>query len=99
MRAECAASASPREPEFEWSDAYPLTSNDAAATARVRAVFDGWFGERSTDLDPVSASEDFSVIPDALGAPYCYWGLGDPSTRRPLRPIIIRPSPPTCSPR
>lgn len=76
VRAECAASASPHEPEFEWYDAYPLTSNDAAATARVRAVFDGWFGERATDMEPVSASEDFSVIPDALGVPYCYWGLG-----------------------
>jgi len=76
VRAECAASASPREPEFEWYDAYPLTSNDAAATARVRAAFDGWFGERATNMEPVSASEDFSVIPDALGVPYCYWGLG-----------------------
>lgn len=42
----------------------------------MRAAFDGWFGERATDMEPVSASEDFSVIPDALGVPYCYWGLG-----------------------
>ncbi|MDO5512003.1 amidohydrolase [Corynebacterium sp.] len=76
VRAECAASASPREPDFEWYDTYPLTSNDPASTSRVRAAFEGWFGERVVDMEPVSASEDFSVIPDALGTPYCYWGLG-----------------------
>ena len=27
-------------------------------------------------MDQVTASEDFSTIPDAFGAPYCYWGLG-----------------------
>lgn len=45
-------------------------------TARVRAAFDNYFGENSLDLDPVPASEDFSVIPDAFGSPYTYWGLG-----------------------
>lgn len=25
---------------------------------------------------PVTASEDFSIVPDAFGAPYCYWGVG-----------------------
>ncbi|MDO5670259.1 MAG: amidohydrolase [Corynebacterium sp.] len=76
VRAECAASASPQEPEFEWYDSYPLTSNDPDATARVRGAFDEFFGERAVDMEPVSASEDFSVIPDSLGVPYCYWGLG-----------------------
>ena len=27
-------------------------------------------------MDPVTASEDFSTIPDAFGVPYCYWGFG-----------------------
>ena len=55
---------------------YPLTDNDPAATARVRAAFDTYFGAASVDLDPVPASEDFSLIPDALGVPYTFWGLG-----------------------
>lgn len=76
VRAECLASGSPRDPEFDWYDAYPLTSNDPSATARVRAAFDDYFGVRSVDMEAVAASEDFSVIPDALGVPYCYWGLG-----------------------
>ena len=33
-------------------------------------------GAASVDLDPVPASEDFSIIPDALGVPYTFWGLG-----------------------
>jgi hippurate hydrolase len=28
------------------------------------------------DLGLVTASEDFSNIPDALGTPYTYWGVG-----------------------
>lgn len=37
---------------------------------------DVYFGQDSTDLTPVPASEDFSIIPDAFGTPYTYWGLG-----------------------
>lgn len=83
VRAECVAARSPREPEFEYFDEYPLTHNDVSSTQRVRDAFDAHFGEQSVDLAQVPASEDFSVIPDALGVPYCYWGLGgfaDPST-------------------
>lgn len=76
VRGECEVARSPREPEFEYYDHYPLTLNDDNATATVRAAFDERFGELSTDLDPVPASEDFSVIPDALGVPYTFWGLG-----------------------
>lgn len=76
VRAECAAAGAPREPEITYYDEYPLTDNDPAATARVRAAFDTYFGAASVDLDPVPASEDFSIIPDALGVPYTFWGLG-----------------------
>ena len=76
VRSECDGARSPREPEFEYYDVYPLTDNDEAATKRVRGAFDDFFGDASTDLAPVPASEDFSVIPDALGVPYVYWGVG-----------------------
>ena len=56
---------------------YPLTFNDPHVTARVRAAFEEHFGaDRVLELDPVPTSEDFSVIPDAFGTPYTYWGLG-----------------------
>lgn len=43
----------------------------------VRRAFEAHFGpDRVHDLARVPASEDFSVIPDAFGVPYTYWGLG-----------------------
>jgi amidohydrolase len=80
--AECQASRSPAEPEFELFDRFPPTHNDAATTARVRAAFDGLFGDRAQDLPLQTASEDFSDIPNALSVPYTYWGIGgiDPGT-------------------
>ena len=76
VRAECEAARSPRPPQFRYYDRYPLTHNHAEPTARVRAAFDAYFGEDSVEMAPVAASEDFSIIPDAFGCPYSYWGLG-----------------------
>ncbi|GAB3942492.1 amidohydrolase [Corynebacterium tapiri] len=73
---ECEGARSPKEPEFEYYDSYPLTDNNEDATGHVRAAFDEYFGEESGDLAPVPASEDFSIIPDSLEVPYTYWGLG-----------------------
>jgi amidohydrolase len=80
--AECQASRSPKEPEFELFDRFPPTQNDPVTTARVRAAFDAQFHDRSKDLPLQTASEDFSDIPSALSAPYTYWGIGgiDPAT-------------------
>ena len=74
--AECQASDSPREPEFELYANFPLTVNDDAVTARVEAAFSEYFGDRAQTMPAGSASEDFSDIPAALGAPYTYWGFG-----------------------
>jgi hippurate hydrolase len=84
VTAECAASGSPREPEFEQFAGYPLTDNDAETTARVAAAFTEFFGDRATELPRQTASEDFSDIPTALGARYTYWGIGgvDPARYR-----------------
>ena len=84
VTAECQASRSPRDPDFELFDRFPPTQNDPATTARVRAAFDGFFGDRAHDLPLQSASEDFSDIPNALSVPYTYWGIGgiDPATYR-----------------
>ncbi len=76
VRAECVAARSPQEPEFTYYDRYPLTDNDGDATSTVREAFDAYFGDEACDLDAVPTSEGFSIIPDALGVPYTYWGLG-----------------------
>ena len=82
ITAECQASGSPKEAEFEVLDHFPVTDNDPTVTARVRAAFDSFFGERACDLPPQTASEDFSDVPHAFNAPYSYWGIGgiDPGT-------------------
>jgi amidohydrolase len=76
VRAECQASGSPAEPEFELFDRFPLTENDAATTDRVATAFADFFGERAEPVGSQSASEDFSDIPTALGVPYTYWFVG-----------------------
>jgi hippurate hydrolase len=76
VQAECDAARSPQPPTFEYYDQYPLTSNDAEVGARVRSAFQRQFADHVVDLGRVTASEDFSRIPDALGTPYFYWGVG-----------------------
>jgi hippurate hydrolase len=77
VRAECDASGSPQPPEFEYYDQYPLTENDREVTEKVASAFVEHFGADNVfDLGRVTASEDFSHIPDAFGTPYTYWGVG-----------------------
>ena len=80
--AECQASGCPKPADYELFDRFPLTDNDAGTTEKVAAAFASYFGERATALPMQTASEDFSDIPAALGAPCCYWGIGgvDPAT-------------------
>jgi hippurate hydrolase len=76
VTAECEASRSPRAPEFEMFDQFPLTENDPQVTERVADAFAGYFGDEAGELPLQTASEDFSDIPRALGVPYSYWGIG-----------------------
>jgi amidohydrolase len=76
VRAECQASGSPKDPEFETTLSFPVTDNNAAATQRVAGAFADHFGDHATEIPKQTVSEDFSKIPDAVGAPYCYWALG-----------------------
>ena len=85
VKGECSAAGSPREPEFEYYDQFPLTSNDAAVTERVRTAFTARFGaEAVRTAERQTASEDFSRIPDAFDVPYTFWLLGgaDPDAYR-----------------
>lgn len=74
--AECQASDSPKEPEFDFYDQFPVTDNDETATTRAHDAFIEHFGDRALTIPPVAASEDFSDIPRALGVPYTYWMFG-----------------------
>ncbi|MES2004819.1 MAG: amidohydrolase [Bacteroidota bacterium] len=74
--AECAASNAPRDPEFTTLDSYPVTENDAIATARVAEAFHAQFGDKSYETQPASASEDFSVFGRNWKVPYVFWFVG-----------------------
>ena len=74
--AECQASGCPRDPDFELFDRFPLTTNDAGTTALVTAAFAEFFGDKAGPMGQQTAGEDFSDVPNALGVPYTYWGVG-----------------------
>lgn len=76
VRAECQASGSPEEPEFERTAAFPPTVNDEEATRRVADAFAAHFGDDAHTIDLQTASEDMSEIPAAFGVPFTYWGIG-----------------------
>ena len=77
VRAECEAAGSPQPPTFEYYDQFPLTDNDPEVSTTVTQAFRAHFGDdRVISLGRITASEDFSRIPDAFGTPYTYWGLG-----------------------
>ncbi|MGI9125755.1 MAG: peptidase dimerization domain-containing protein, partial [Mycobacterium sp.] len=85
VTAECAASNSTKDPEFEYFDHAPLTDNDPGVTATVAEAFCGFFGEDAIFQPPrVLGSEDFSDIANGLKAPYAFWFFGgtDPEAFR-----------------
>jgi hippurate hydrolase len=85
VRGECAASGSPREPDFDIVEKAPLTDNDAEVTARVTDAFTATFGAETMLPPPlVTGSEDFSDLARGVHAPYSFWLLGgaDPETYR-----------------
>ena len=78
VRGECAAAGAEREPEFTYYDHYPLTCNDKSANEIITEKFKAYFGPQSVTANGkgATASEDFSVIPDAYRIPYVYWFVG-----------------------
>ena len=84
VRAECDASGSPKPPEFEYTDAFPLTENSPEVHDRVSTALTEHFGDRAVEMEPSTGSEDFSDIPNAFGVPYLFWIWGgfDPDTYR-----------------
>jgi amidohydrolase len=76
IRAECQASGSPKDPDFETLASFPLLDNDPATTARVAAAFAEHFGDHALTIDRQTVSEDFGIIPGAAGTPYTYWSIG-----------------------
>lgn len=77
VAAECAASGSPREPDFDIFEQAPITDNDTDVTARVDTAFTAVFGSEAMTTAPrVIGSEDFSDIARGVDAPYTFWLFG-----------------------
>jgi amidohydrolase len=74
--AECTASGAPREPEFSTLNSFPLTVNDAAATAHLAEAFTQWFGARVFEAPRATGSEDFGVFGTKWGVPSVFWFTG-----------------------
>ncbi|MCX5192582.1 amidohydrolase [Streptomyces sp. NBC_00249] len=84
VRAECAASGCPREPEIVRESSSPVTHPDPATTATVREAHTARLGaERVAMWPPSLATEDFGLFGDAgrsvhgaEGVRLAYWMLG-----------------------
>jgi hippurate hydrolase len=63
---------------LEWHRAYPVTVNDPAEAAFVRATFAQTFGPaRSLETPPIMGSEDFSYFAQHVPAAFAFLGGGD----------------------
>ena len=70
VTAECAASNSPRDPDFEFLDRAPLTDNDLDVTARVDNAFAGVFGDRVVVPPRCWAAKISATLPGSGSAVY-----------------------------
>ena len=82
VTAECQASDTPKPPEFEYYDQFPLTNNTQEVYEHVSAAFGEFYGDRSKLMVPSTGSEDFSDIPVALGVPFLFWNFGSIDPKR-----------------
>jgi len=77
LEAEANASGAPKPPEYSVLSQFPLTRNDAAATRKVVAALERHFGtDRVHEIEPATASEDFSLFGAAWGVPAVFWVVG-----------------------
>ena len=76
--AECEASGSLKihEPLIKTIMHAPPTVNDMASATILKTAFEGYFGDRTIGSDPFGASEDFSYLASACGAPYVFYMYG-----------------------
>ena len=83
VRAEASASASPKAPDLEPYDVFPLTVNDPDATERVAGTLREVLGADNTIAsEPVMGSEDFGLFGRDAGVPSVFWFIGSMDPER-----------------
>ena len=97
VRGECAAAGSPKEPDFEFYDQFPLTSNDAAANDRITKAFEAHFDQGQVyqaEPAPPRRTSASSPRPSASRTPTGRWAarIRTPTGRRSPRAPLPRRS-------
>jgi amidohydrolase len=82
IEAECQAAGVEQKPEIKLTFSTPSTINDGKTIDALKETFAPYFGDDLVEMEPPSASEDFSLLATAVGAPYVMWMFGgtDPET-------------------
>lgn len=76
IEAECEAGGAIQKPRITRTHSTPATINDDKTTNTLQASFASYFGDNLVEMDRPAASEDFSVLATAAGAPYAMWFFG-----------------------
>ncbi|KAJ5105782.1 Amidohydrolase [Penicillium alfredii] len=76
IEAECQAAGAVEKPRITRTYSTPSTINDAKTIAALRGTFQPYFQDDLIDMEPPAASEDFSLLATAVGAPYVMWLFG-----------------------
>ncbi|KAJ5688774.1 Zinc metallopeptidase [Penicillium macrosclerotiorum] len=76
IEAECRAGGATEVPTITRTSSSPPTVNDGATVGRLWGTFEEYFGDRLVEMERPSASEDFSLLATAVGAPYAMWMFG-----------------------
>jgi hippurate hydrolase len=76
INAEAEASDAPKPPVFAEQGRFPLTINDEASTRKVVDAFNRRSEEQVREIQPASASEDFTEFARAWNVPSVYWTVG-----------------------
>lgn len=76
IQAEAAASAAP-DPQITELSSFPRLVNDADVSQRAMGALAEYWGPSSVHTGtPLMGSEDFGVLGESLGVPYCFWFIG-----------------------
>ncbi|KAA8644539.1 hypothetical protein EYZ11_006890 [Aspergillus tanneri] len=76
IEAECEAGGAIEKPLIQCNQSVPATINDDATAKTLQATFGSYFKDNLIDAGPLSASEDFTILATAVGAPYVMWLFG-----------------------
>ncbi len=76
VRLECQTSGATEKPTLKTIMHAPVTFNDAAPYEVLNQAFQTYFQENLCKGEPKGASEDFSNLATACGAPYLFWNFG-----------------------